>query len=145
MMAYFATLLHFVIILLISLADAVPASPNDKLSVTHQPTLPTSAHDGLEIYGNWCGPLHGGGACIDTIDCACKAHDLCYGRYGSFNCRCDNDVITALRGQSKGVAKLISAYFLVSPCIGPVKVPVIGCRMRRVSLFFKSKVTRYTC
>jgi hypothetical protein len=32
----------------------------------------------LAIYGNWCGPGHGGGPCIDMADCLCKRHDLAY-------------------------------------------------------------------
>jgi len=29
-------------------------------------------------YGNWCGPMHGGGTPVDEIDSLCKAHDECY-------------------------------------------------------------------
>lgn len=29
-------------------------------------------------YGNWCGPMHGGGSEIDSLDTLCKAHDDCY-------------------------------------------------------------------
>lgn len=145
MMAHFATPSLFVVILLISLADSVPATPEDKLTVTHQPTLPTTAHVSLPVYGNWCGPAHGGGICIDSIDCACKTHDLCYDRYGYFNCQCDNDLITSLRGQSGFVALAISAYFRTISCRGPVIFPVIGCKMSLVSWIARSTVTRYTC
>jgi len=30
------------------------------------------------IHGNWCGPGHGGGPCVDVIDRACRRHDLAY-------------------------------------------------------------------
>ncbi len=29
-------------------------------------------------YGNWCGPMHGGGTPVDSIDSLCQAHDSCY-------------------------------------------------------------------
>jgi hypothetical protein len=34
----------------------------------------------LKLYGNWCGPGHSGGPCIDALDCLCMAHDLEYER-----------------------------------------------------------------
>lgn len=38
--------------------------------------LPSSER--LALYGNWCGPGHGGGPCIDALDCLCRDHDLAY-------------------------------------------------------------------
>ena len=40
----------------------------------------------IPIYGNWCGPGHGGGPAIDAVDAVCRAHDQCYGSRGYFNC-----------------------------------------------------------
>jgi hypothetical protein len=34
----------------------------------------------VQLYGNWCGPGWGGGHCVDSIDCACRTHDLAYDR-----------------------------------------------------------------
>ena len=36
------------------------------------------ASERLALYGNWCGPGHGGGPCIDRLDCLCRNHDLAY-------------------------------------------------------------------
>ena len=36
----------------------------------------------IPIYGNWCGPGHGGGPAIDAVDAVCRAHDQCYGQRG---------------------------------------------------------------
>lgn len=30
------------------------------------------------VHGNWCGPGHGHGACVDPLDCLCRAHDRAY-------------------------------------------------------------------
>ena len=32
----------------------------------------------LRLHGNWCGPGHGGGPCVDALDCACRRHDRAY-------------------------------------------------------------------
>lgn len=49
------------------------------------------------VYGNYCGVGHGDPTGktppIDAVDAVCREHDLCYGRFGSFNRRCDRDLI----------------------------------------------------
>lgn len=60
----------------------------------------------LLLYGNWCGPNYGSGIPIDNLDRGCRKHDLCYAnpRYGSHNCKCDNDFLRyIIDGQSKGI------------------------------------------
>lgn len=51
-------------------------------------------------YGNWCGPCHTGKSpstrCIDRLDCACRAHDLCYRRYFTDYCQCDVNFVNSL-------------------------------------------------
>lgn len=53
------------------------------------------ASGGLPIYGNWCGPWHGGGRIIDAV---CREHDLCYDREGYFDCGCNRDLVNAMPG-----------------------------------------------
>ncbi|WP_260472071.1 DNRLRE domain-containing protein [Bacillus canaveralius] len=47
-------------------------------------------NNGLKVWGNWCGPKHGGGPTKGKLDECCKAHDRCYGSTGYFACSCDN-------------------------------------------------------
>ncbi len=45
----------------------------------------------------WCGPgCSGPGAPINSVDAACKDHDLCYERYGP-SCQCDRMFMRKLR------------------------------------------------
>jgi Phospholipase A2 len=53
-------------------------------------------HVKLPIYGNWCGPGHGGGAPIDIVDGTCMIHDHCYADRGYFDCECDAELIQRL-------------------------------------------------
>ncbi|WP_061810321.1 hypothetical protein [Rossellomorea vietnamensis] len=47
----------------------------------------------------WCGPgCSGPGAPVNSVDAACKAHDLCYDRYGP-TCECDRMFIKKLEGE----------------------------------------------
>ena len=43
------------------------------------PALPASAKNPLDlaVHGNWCGPGARSGPVTDTLDMACRAHDLC--------------------------------------------------------------------
>ena len=46
---------------------------------------------------NWCGPgCNGPGAPVNEVDAACKAHDICYRRYGD-RCHCDDEFHRRLR------------------------------------------------
>lgn len=78
---------------------------------------------GIPLYGNWCGPNHGGGEPIDYLDAQCKEHDLCYMEKGDFNCTCDQQLIAGIRKyysrmkpKEKVMAVVIVAYFTVAPC-----------------------------
>lgn len=51
------------------------------------------AAGGIPIYGNWCGPGHGGGRTVDNLDACCKVHDKCYGTRGYFSCKCDRALV----------------------------------------------------
>ena len=78
----------------------------------------------IPIYGNWCGPGHGGGPAIDAVDAVCRAHDRCYGSRGYFNCRCDRE---GLRNMPSAIARTPNpraaaggaafiAWFSQAPC-----------------------------
>ena len=80
--------------------------------------MPAAAWIKLPIYGNWCGPGHGGGDPIDVIDTACRKHDLCYARRGYFDCSCDRALIAdinrgwdRMRRGEKIMASAVKAYF----------------------------------
>jgi len=85
-----------------------------------------SSHlEGLPVYGNWCGPGHGGGNPVDDVDQACMVHDKCYEKNGYFDCNCDADLIKALDKAIKSsnitrtgrvMAPLIKAWFTAQPC-----------------------------
>ena len=107
-----------------SCTSAVKAPPVPPLSNTARVSIP--------VYGNWCGPGHGGTIkndkpCIDSIDCACRAHDLCYERYGFLNCECDNEMVKDLKGKTNPLAVLMRDYFADSICREPQKT-VKWCR-----------------
>jgi len=81
---------------------------------------------GLPVYGNWCGPGHGGGTPVDDLDKACMKHDKCYDRNGYFDCDCDRqlkvDVARAMaRGRLKPAGYLagpaVIGWFNMQPCI----------------------------
>ena len=111
-------------------ATSGAASAGKHASVLLNPT----ARDGIPVYGKWCGPGHGGNdesdSCNDAIDCACKAHDLCYSEYGYLNCRCDNDLVDEMKGRTNAVAIAIRVYFGSSPCTAPVET-IKWCRKCR--------------
>lgn len=72
----------------------------------------------LPIWGNWCGPGHGGGAAKDLLDSACRAHDKFYAKKGYFNCSCDRTLIATIKRDynrmhttEKIAATAVKAYF----------------------------------
>ncbi|WP_099188416.1 phospholipase A2 family protein [Tepidibacter mesophilus] len=83
-------------------------------------------NSGLPVYGNWCGPGHGGGTPIDKVDEACMVHDKCYGKEGYFNCDCDKALTTEIRRlikngdvqslKAKAVVTAMLAWFENVPC-----------------------------
>src|SRR5690348_11508201 len=53
---------------------------------------------GIPVYGNWCGPGHGGesGPPIDPVDQVCCRHDKCYDQRGYFDCSCNPPLLDAM-------------------------------------------------
>lgn len=77
---------------------------------------------GVPIWGNWCGPGHGGGKAKDTLDSLCRTHDLCYRKKGYFACSCDRAIVKGINARvhkmkraEKRRAAVVSVYFKVSP------------------------------
>ena len=54
----------------------------------------------LPVYGNYCGVGHGDPTGntppIDAVDAACREHDLCYARLGTFDSRCDQAFVESM-------------------------------------------------
>jgi hypothetical protein len=83
--------------------------------------------NGVELYGNWCGPGHGGsGPPIDAVDEVCCRHDQCYCEEGYFECSCDRDLVSRMPGaiadpntppDGQAFGSLAMTYFAVSPCV----------------------------
>lgn len=78
---------------------------------------------GFPVHGNWCGPGHGGGTPIDTLDTLCMRHDKCYAARGYFDCLCDKqlrDEIYRFRNRMGGLerakAAAITVVFSSIPC-----------------------------
>lgn len=78
----------------------------------------------MPVWGNWCGPGHGSGAVLDTLDFWCKKHDLCYANRGYFDCICDKqlrDGIThdshKMKANERAMAAAIVVYFSITPCV----------------------------
>lgn len=77
----------------------------------------------FSLYGNWCGPGHGGGEAIDGLDECCRKHDRCYEENGKYSCECDKALIRDIAGKfgemdwkAKMYAVAIVVYFLIAPC-----------------------------
>jgi hypothetical protein len=80
----------------------------------------TRLYAGAQNYGNWCGEHNtNGGAPIDSLDLACKNHDLCLSNPHNNRVTCHNYLIAAAqrlrtaRGLSMGArqyANLICSY-----------------------------------
>ncbi len=83
-----------------------------------------AARAGFPVWGNWCGPGHGGGKAVDTLDKWCKIHDECYAARGYFDCICDKQLRDGIAldahkmtAGEKVVAGGIVVYFSITPCI----------------------------
>lgn len=77
----------------------------------------------MPVWGNWCGPGHGGGVPKGVLDSLCMTHDLCYAQLGYFNCTCDKGLLVGIstsyvlmKSDEKRAANLIAAYFAIAPC-----------------------------
>ena len=81
----------------------------------------------LPVWGNWCGPGHGGGTPIDVLDSICRTHDRCYGARGYFACSCDREIVKNIRAsvhrmgsRESLVAAAVATYFTYCLC-NPLK------------------------
>ncbi len=77
----------------------------------------------LPIWGNWCGPGHGGGAAVDVLDSICRTHDRCYGSKGYFACSCDRAIVRDIKRNAgrmkikeRTAAAAVSVYFTYCAC-----------------------------
>ncbi|RCK69952.1 hypothetical protein DT076_08035 [Desertihabitans brevis] len=80
--------------------------------------------DGIPVWGNWCGPGHGSGEPVDTLDTLCMHHDLCYRERGYFDCACDARLKAEIARHAdrmatgeRLMAAAITAAFSVIPCV----------------------------
>ncbi|KGJ71921.1 hypothetical protein GY21_18840 [Cryobacterium roopkundense] len=78
---------------------------------------------GVPIWGNWCGPGHGGGSAVDVLDSICQTHDRCYEDRGYFACSCDRKIVADIRNSihlmtsgEKAMAVAVSTYFTYCLC-----------------------------
>lgn len=75
----------------------------------------------IKAHGNWCGPCHTGKSpstrCIDRLDCACRAHDLCFRRYFTDYCQCDVSFVKRLKTIGGSKAKLFRTLFKLKTCM----------------------------
>lgn len=76
-----------------------------------------TTYNGMPIYGNWCGPGHGGGSAVDMLDLSCFYHDTCYGNSGYHKCSCDQDLkdniarfLSSMGTAEKAMAHVIYAW-----------------------------------
>ncbi|MCI2266249.1 hypothetical protein, partial [Sediminivirga luteola] len=81
------------------------------------------AYNGIPVWGNWCGPGHGGGTPRDTLDRLCMEHDNCYAARGYFDCECDARLragisrsASSMGAGERAMAAAISVYFSIQPC-----------------------------
>lgn len=74
----------------------------------------------VPAHGNWCGPCHTGQSsktrCKDRLDCACRAHDLCYRRFYTDYCLCDISFVKRLKKISGFKASLFRLIFALKNC-----------------------------
>lgn len=101
------------------------------------------SNDGYAIYGNWCGPKHPRNTAtaaepVDSLDSACKTHDICYEQKGDMDCGCDAALVKEIRqGIDRGMyatiqyqyARSIHNYFQGSPCNGDSKDKLLPSRL----------------
>jgi hypothetical protein len=73
-------------------AELAKLGSSDNQSTPQQLSLP--------VYGNYCGPGHddhtGKTPPVDAVDAVCREHNMCYRRLGSFDSRCDRDLIKSM-------------------------------------------------
>jgi len=99
----------------------------ETLSANPQITL----QSGLPVYGNWCGPGHGGGPAIDAVDAVCRTHDACYNNNGYKHCGCDRALILRMPGAishtsssaGKAAGAAAAAFFVATPCVCYINTP----------------------
>lgn len=89
----------------------------------YEETGSIAPYAGMPVWGNWCGPGHGGGIPNGVLDSLCMTHDLCYGQLGYFSCTCDKGLLKGIsasyifmKSDEKRAANLIAAYFTIAPC-----------------------------
>lgn len=76
------------------------------------------------VHGNWCGPMHSGGAALDPLDAACRRHDICIARTRILDCGCDLLFMDELRRRSWPSqalyleARAVYEAIAVVPCVG---------------------------
>ena len=77
----------------------------------------------VPIWGNWCGPGHGGGYAVDVLDSICQTHDNCYAARGYFACSCDRAIVADIRNNiyrmttgERIMAAAVSTYFTYCLC-----------------------------
>lgn len=85
----------------------------------------------MPICGNWCGSGYpapnSNPPAIDKLDEVCRFHDLCYRKYGNYNCKCDEALVKFIR-HGRPIVSLsakemqIVLLFMGSPCRGGCKV-----------------------
>jgi Phospholipase A2 len=114
-----------------------PLGPAQLRELLGAPSVQRVLPDGIEYYGNWCGPLHGGGQPIDAVDRVCCLHDQCYDDRGYLDCSCDRDLIEGMQRamanpyvspEGRYKASQAADFFRVSPCLcNRMCLPWIGC------------------
>jgi hypothetical protein len=106
-------------------AKIVPPNQSNEVNQSKEES-PNFRPNPLLDYGKWCGPQNTqpdqSTPPDDTLDAACKKHDLCY--YNSFNhnCPCDRDMLINLdsvrakneHAEAYKVAAI--AWFNIAPC-----------------------------
>lgn len=137
------------VLLLLLLANAAAAVPSTQ-------DVQAVSRIKMKVYGNWCGPKHGGGPAKNALDLACKYHDHCYSRHGYFNCKCDVDLVRRVRRLKSRRLRIIGmpikAFFKHSACKGPVKRlslcgfrPCRRCKRTWIVSWAKKYVKKYSC
>ncbi|MGF9761525.1 hypothetical protein AAII07_40670 [Microvirga sp. 0TCS3.31] len=74
---------------------------------------------------NWASP-------VDALDAACRAHDLCYERFGRGACQCDKALLNATAALVKSLkipdtirskAATVNSLFSATVCTETEKMP----------------------
>nr|WP_281432961.1 phospholipase A2 family protein [Microvirga terrestris] len=85
------------------------------------------------FHGNWCGAGDMNRASpVDALDAACRAHDLCYERFGRGACQCDRALLNATAALVKSLkipdtirskAATVNSLFSAAVCTETRKMP----------------------